>query len=115
MTERKYRNNPTTVDNITFDSAMESRRYAELKLLQRAGEIQNLRCQVRYELIPAVKLKGAKRLTPGIDYVADFIYTEKGRVVIEDCKGALTAVYKMKRHMMKALLDLDIFETKPRK
>lgn len=124
----KFRNDRTATNGLTFASKMESRRHDELRLLERSGEIRNLRLQVRFELVPPVRLKGATRLTPGIDYVADFVYEERkprtlnhGSLkvtewveVIEDCKGAQTAVYKMKRHMMKALLGLDIFESKPR-
>jgi hypothetical protein len=103
---------------LKFDSRMEARRHGELLVLERVGQIRNLKCQVRFELVPAVRLSGAKRLSPGIDYVADFTYEEKRggtwAPVIEDCKGAITAVYRMKRHMMKAMYDLDIRESKPR-
>lgn len=109
----KYRNARTTVDSDTFDSKLEARRWHELLLLERCGQIRELRRQVRYELIPPVRLKGAKRLTPGIDYVADFQYVDmrQDRLVIEDAKSKATAgirVFKLKRHLMKALLGLDI-------
>lgn len=112
----KYQNDRTVLDGLKFDSKMEANRYAELVLLQRAGEITDLQVQQRFELVPAVRLAGAKRITTAIDYVADFTYRKTGTriVVIEDCKGARTRVYLMKRHMMKALLGLDIYESKPR-
>ncbi len=96
---------------------MEASRYAELKLLLRAGQIRNLRLQVRFELLPAIQYQGARRKTTGADYVADFVYfdVQKGAEVIEDCKGARTAIFKLKKHMMKALLGLEVFETKPRR
>lgn len=109
----KYRNRRTTQpDGQTFDSKGEARRHAELSLAERAGAISELRRQVRFELVPAVRLAGAKRTSPAIDYVADWTYMEGGRLVIEDFKGAITDVYRMKRHMMKALLGLDIRETR---
>lgn len=125
-TQRKYRNVPTEFNGLKFPSKMEANRYAELLLLERAGEIRDLRAQVRYELVPAVRLHGSSRMTTAIDYVADFVYEERRLRraqefplyewvrVIEDCKGVKTKVYLMKRHMMKALLGLDIFETRPR-
>lgn len=48
----KYHATRTIVDSITFDSKREAARYAELKLMQRAGLISDLRRQVKYELIP---------------------------------------------------------------
>ena len=102
----------TQVDGITFQSAREARRYEELRLLERAGEIRDLQRQVRHELAPSVLLRGARRRSPGVDYVADFTYVDMrtGRKVIEDVKGHRTEVYKLKRHLMKALLGLDIDE-----
>lgn len=112
----KYRNVRTEFLGIKFASQMESRRYAELLLLVRAGEIRDLELQPRFELAPAVRFEGAKRLTTALDYVADFKYWDvrKGREVIEDAKGAKTKIYLLKKHLMKALLGLDIFETRPR-
>jgi hypothetical protein len=107
---RKYRNNPTVLDGVKFDSKAEARRYAELQLLLRAGQIRNLRRQVRFELLPSVRLHGAQRATPALTYVCDFAYEEGGREVIEDVKGAVTKEYRIKRHLMKALLGLDIRE-----
>lgn len=48
----KYNAKKAEIDGITFDSKKEARRYAELKLLLRGGEIRDLRLQVEYELIP---------------------------------------------------------------
>ena len=47
----KYFNKKTMVNGIEFDSRKEARRYQELLLLQRAGEIQNLRMQEKFVLI----------------------------------------------------------------
>lgn len=88
-----------------FDSKREARRYMDLWLMQRAGEISGLRTQVKYELIPKqVHKDGTKE--KGIDYVADFVYERHGETVVEDSKGfrdtasASYRVFVMKRKMM---------------
>lgn len=53
MRYRKYKNTKINVDGMTFDSKKEAKRYQELSLLQKAGEISGLQTQVRYVLIPA--------------------------------------------------------------
>ena len=53
----KYRNKKTQVDMYVFDSIAESKRYKELALLQRAGEIQNLELQPRFLLQESFKKK----------------------------------------------------------
>lgn len=54
----KYRNKKTQVDMYVFDSIAESKRYKELALLQRAGEIQNLELQPRFLLQESFKKNG---------------------------------------------------------
>ena len=78
----------------------------------RIGEISDLRRQVAYELVPSVRFADANRAKPAIRYVADFVYVEKGAEVIEDVKGVLTPEFKLKRHLMKALLGLEVRLTK---
>lgn len=103
-------------------SLKEHRRWQELTLLERAGEIRNLREQVAFELAPAVMLFGRKK--PALRYVADFVYeehrdviacpwrdghlprtTDPGdhfRTVIEDAKGMQTPAFRIKAHLMAA-------------
>ena len=45
-------------------------------------------------------------------YVADFVYVEGGREVVEDVKGYRTAEYKRKRRLMKKIYGVDIRETR---
>lgn len=101
---RKYRNEPTKVDDIRFASKREADRYGELRLMARAGEIEFLDLQPRYPLV----VNGDKITT----YVADFRYldTRDDCWVVEDTKGVKTPVYKIKRKLMKALYDIDIRE-----
>ena len=105
----KYGNKKTvTPDGVKFDSRAEARRWGHLCMQLRAGEISELRRQVAYELVPAVKYSDASRVKQAIRYVADFVYVEKGVEVIEDVKGMLTTEFKLKRHLMKALLGLEV-------
>lgn len=95
----KYHNRKTTVDGITFDSLKEARRYSELKLLERAGVISDLQRQVKYELIPAQRVEG-KVVERACNYVADFVYNENEKTIVEDTKGYRTADYIIKRKLM---------------
>lgn len=90
----KYHAKRTSVDGITFDSKREADRYLVLKSMEEDGAIEDLRRQVRYELIPAFDVDG-KHYRP-VFYVADFVYLEDGKEVIEDVKGMRTDVYKLK-------------------
>lgn len=88
-----------------FDSKREARRYMNLWLMQRAGEITNLRTQVKYPLLPKQERKDGTK-ERAIDYVADFVYEKDGETVAEDSKGfrntssATYKVFVMKRKMM---------------
>lgn len=95
----KYRNRKTTVDGVTYDSAKEARRGAELRLLERAGLIQDLCAQVKYVLVPAQKRNG-KVIERPVTYIADFVYKENGETVAEDVKGFRTKEYIIKRKLM---------------
>lgn len=90
----KYGNRKVVIDNKEFDSQKEGNRYLELKLLQRAGKIKDLKLQVKFELIP--KQQGER----ACNYIADFVYEENGETVVEDTKGFRTADYKIKRKLM---------------
>lgn len=84
----KYHAVKTTVDGITFDSKAEARRYGELKLMHRAGEIRGFGIQ------PSFVLSG------GIRYRPDFIVCGKdGTVWAEDVKGVETQAFKLKRKL----------------
>jgi len=100
---RKYKSEPQTIDGKKFDSKKEARRYRELLLLQRAGKISGLRCQVSFTLV--VNEVHICR------YIADFVYFEDGKKIVEDVKGFLTKEYKLKRKLMKAVHGIIIRET----
>jgi hypothetical protein len=54
----KFGNRQVKVDGIRFDSVKEARRYNELKLLERGGEIKNLELQPRFVLQESFKRDG---------------------------------------------------------
>ena len=102
----KYGAKKITVDGITFDSKKEANRYCELRLLEKAGYIENLQRQVRYTLIP--KQEGER----ACEYVADFVYIENGKTVVEDVKSKATRTdaYIIKRKLMKYNFGITIKE-----
>ena len=117
----KYRNKKVTVNGITYDSKKEAQRHAILKMMERAGRIRELRRQVKYVLIPAQyepdeisargRTKRGKLIERECSYVADFVYEENGKTVVEDTKGFRTADYKLKRKMMLYFHGIRIKET----
>lgn len=99
---RKYGNQITIVDGITFDSKKEATRWAELKLLERAGKITFLQRQVSYVLIPK-QVRDGKLLERQVVYKADFAYKDENGVdVVEDVKSQATKTkeYILKRKLM---------------
>ena len=95
----KYHNRKITRDGATFDSVKEYRRFCELTMLERAGVIMDLKRQVKYELIPSQKVDG-KVVERPVNYVADFVYEQDGKTIVEDTKGFRTKDYILKRKML---------------
>ena len=108
----KYGNRKTEYDDILFDSKKEAQRYAELRILEKAGEISSLERQKVFELQPGFRHAG-KKIRP-IQYIADFYYYDETddcrycqdpitRWVVEDVKSPATRknpVYNLKKKMM---------------
>ena len=99
--QSKYNNKKTQIDMYVFDSVKEAKRYKELKLLERAGEISNLELQPRFLLQDSFKKNG--RTYRKIEYIADFKYIEKGRTIVEDVKGLQTDVFKIKHKLFEKI------------
>jgi hypothetical protein len=95
----KYHNKKVTYNGIAFASKKEARRYSELLLLERAGVITDLQMQVPFVLIPSQKING-KVVERECKYIADFVYTENDKKVVEDTKGMKTDKYIIKRKLM---------------
>lgn len=108
----KYKNRKTVLNGETFDSAAECRRYQALLLMQRAGLIKDLTRQVSFVLAPKTVIHGKPKRS--LIYRADFGYTETetGQKIVEDVKGMITDVYKVKRHLMMTIYNIEIKETK---
>jgi hypothetical protein len=99
----KYKNRRVKLDGYTFDSQAEANRYAELKLLERAGKITRLLLQPLYSF----QINNKVIFT----YFADFQYmNEHGNMVIEDVKGVRTPLYKLKKKIIEARYDIKITE-----
>ena len=98
----KYKNKTVVIDGIEFQSKKEGFRYRELKLLQRAGLIYNLKMQTSFELQPSFKRNG--KTIRAITYKSDFDYlTKDGRHILEDVKSPATAkdkTYILKKKML---------------
>lgn len=115
----KYGATPTTVDGIRFHSAKESRRYAELKLLEQAGQIARLKLQQRFELcVPHTDLRGNDRAdgrwTTIGHYIADFTYDalslKATEFTVEDVKGFKTPQYRWKKKHFESQYGIQIRE-----
>lgn len=104
-----------TAAGVSFDSQSEAKRWAELLLLQRAGEIRNLTLHPRYSLdVNGVHIAF---------YVADFAYEARNEdpkvwpqltKVVEDVKAGRitqTDVFKLKRKLMLALFGINVLIT----
>ena len=115
----KFHNEPVTVDGIRFDGKNEMRRFNFLKLMEKAGEISNLRYHVKYTLFPKGTVE-IRRLPNGTEmelkrynrehwYEADFVYvTKDGKEIVEDFKGFETDTFKEKRDILKKLYGIEI-------
>ena len=112
----KYHSRKAVVDGIVFDSGREACRYQQLKLMEKANKITGLELQVKFELLPAqyeetveVFTKGPKKGPPkrgkciekAVFYIADFVYCENGRMIVEDAKGCRTKDYIIKRKLFR--------------
>lgn len=101
----KYNAKKTNVDGIKFDSIREADRYCELKLFLKAGEIRNLVLQPRFLLQDEFFDKNGVKHKK-IEYVADFMYVDKdNKKIVEDVKGMMTDVYKLKKKLFLNLYD----------
>lgn len=112
--------NKKVTDPVTgkvYDSVREYNRAVQLRLMERAGLIGDLKEQVKYELIPAQRENSTELYKAGPQkglpkpgeilenpcyYIADFVYLDNktGKVVVEDTKGVKTKDYIIKRKLL---------------
>ena len=104
----KYGAKKVVIDGHKFDSKKEGSRYVDLKMMQLAGHITDLKLQPRFAL---------HAVTPNMEwvqlgyYISDFDYMEEGERIIEDVKGMKTATYRWKKKHFEAQYDMKIRET----
>lgn len=115
----KYHSRKITRDGITFDSVKEYQHYSELSLLERAGTITDLQRQVKFVLLPAQYRQMFDRkahrwksrcVEREVCYIADFVYQQDGKTVVEDTKGFKTKDYIIKRKLMLYIHNIQIKE-----
>ena len=104
----KYRAKKVSLDGITFDSIRESKVYGELRLREKAGEIQQLKVHPRWKLtVDGYHI---------CDYISDFSYyeVENGRAErfrVVDVKSPITAKlpeFRLKKKLMAAIYKIDV-------
>lgn len=97
-------------DGKKFDSMIERDRYYFLSAMQREGKIKNLQCQVRFDCV----VNKEKICT----YVADFTYQKIFSTspwltdVVEDVKGMVTPMFRLKAKLVKAIHGIEILVVK---
>lgn len=95
----KFHNKKTIVDDILFDSQMESHYYLYLKELKEQGVVVDFKLQPVFILQEGFS-KDGKRIQP-IKYIADFEVTyNDGHVEIIDVKGKITEAFRIKRKIL---------------
>jgi hypothetical protein len=94
----------TVFEGVRFASKREAKRYGELLMLGKAGEIADLELQPRFPII----VNGRKVC----DYIADFQYydLQQQRLITEDSKGMRTPVYRLKKKLVEAQYAIEIRE-----
>jgi len=105
----KYKNKPVTVNGEKYRSGREMARHLALMGMEAAGLISDLRREVTFVLAGRVLIQG--RVRPQLRYIADFVYTEGGMIIVEDAKGVRTEGYRIKRHLMVTIHNIEIRET----
>jgi hypothetical protein len=110
MTRNKYNASKVEADGYTFDSKAEYRRYCELRMLEMAGEIEDLKVHPKFRLLDGVDWNG--KHYRAVNYFADFEYYEheSEKIVIEDVKGVQTTVFRLKLKLLVSQLDESIYE-----
>jgi len=90
---------------VYFPSAIEAKRFIDLRLAQDAGTIHELKTHYAFP----IELHGKKITT----YYADFIYRKtNGDFVVEDVKPKMfrTDLYKLKKKLVEAVYSIKISE-----
>lgn len=112
----KYHNIKDSRGEIKFDSKKEARRFDELFLRLRAGEIRKLKLQPQFTLQESYVTPTGERVR-AIKYTADFSYEEQNwdgewKLVVEDVKSRATKTQKyiIKKKMMQEIKGITVIE-----
>lgn len=102
--QNKYGNKKVIIDGFKFDSIKESKRYLFLKSEKEAGRIYGLSLQVPYRIV----IDGWLICVYKCDF--EYFLAKNDKCITEDVKGMRTAVYLLKKKLMKAVLKIDVIE-----
>ena len=112
--KNKYNAQKCEINGSVYDSRKEAQRYQVLSLLAKAGQICNLERQKKYVLIPTQRDENGKVIEREVSYIADFVYKENGKEVVEDVKGykegAAYRIFTIKRKLMLAVHGIRVRE-----
>lgn len=114
---KKFKNVPTTIDGIKFQSKGEADRYLELKLMERAGYISELSLQPKFPLVvngnPVKIRSGSYPNGRAVSYYADFRYKDcNGVDIVEDFKGMDLPISRLKRALVESIYGIQVLVTK---
>lgn len=110
--DSKYGNTQVVDAGIKFDSKAEHKRWEYLVMLEKAGEIRDLKLQVPFLLIPS-QVRPSGGLERPTTYLADFSYlTKDGVTVVEDVKGVVTPEFRLKRKLMLFIHGVEVKEVR---
>lgn len=110
LPSRKYKNQPQSEDGYAFGSKLEVRRYFELKTMQAAKLISELKVHPEFALHSPDPNGIPRRVCA---YIADFSYVRDGKLTIEDCKSSATranSTYRLKRAMLSIEYGIEVIE-----
>lgn len=111
----KFGAKKVVIDGEVFDSRKEYYRWCDLRLLERAGVISDLKRQEKYLLIPGQRDEFGKLIEREVSYIADFEYIQDGKKVVEDVKGykrgAAYQLFSIKRKLMLHKFGIRVKET----
>lgn len=99
----KYHNQRTTYDGVLYDSKKEANRAFELDMLKKRKVVKDWQRQVSFP----ITINGIKICTYRADFKVEY---HNGLIEIEDVKGFLTDIYKLKKKLVKAVHGIDIRE-----
>ena len=97
----RYHAKKCIIDGVLYDSKKEAARAQDLILLEKAGQICDLKFQVPFLLQDNFEHDGEKYRK--IEYFADAVYSENGKLIVEDTKSFITRkdpVYRLKKKML---------------